>query len=182
MSNRTLIVLARSNSWYAPLITAITDTWFNHTFILFEDMKFGGWMALDILADGPVILPLSRAMKRYKRIECYEYNDTLWRGIKQSKDDIGGGYDWLGLFSSILKLALFKIFRIKRLKPVHWASKYMCFEWVLTIMKRNGVEGGENLDPILVPPAEFSHFLDKHERFSYVDTPNEVVRALNPAG
>lgn len=174
MSNRVLIVLARSKSWYAPLITAITDTWFNHTFLVYFDKDFDRWMALDILSDGPVILPVGRAMKRYKRIECWEYSGDLWEGIQKSVYDIGGGYDWLGLFAAIIKLVLFKVLRIKVLNPIHWASKYMCFEWVLTIMKRAGVAGGENLDPAVVPPAQFCNFLERHEEFSHVTPPVEV--------
>ena len=174
MSGRVLIVIARSKSWYAPLITAITDTWFNHTFLVYEDEKFGDWMTLDILSDGPIILPIGRAMKRYKRIECWEYDGDLWGGVKKSKGDIGGGYDWLGLAASVFKLILFKVLRIKRLNPVHWASRYMCFEWVMTIMKRAGVAGGEDLVPSIVPPAQFCNFLEKHEDFTQVIPPVEV--------
>ncbi len=174
MSARVLIVLARSKSWYAPLITAITDTWFNHTFLVYEDERYHDWMALDILTDGPMLLPVDRAMKRYARIECWEYDGDLWPGIGESGKDIGGGYDWLGLFASLLKLVLFKVFRLKFLNPIHWASKYMCFEWVLTILKRAGVEGSENLDPAIIPPAQFCNFLERHENFFQVVPPIEV--------
>ncbi len=174
MSNRVLIVLARSNSWYAPLIRAVTDTWFNHVFVVYQDKGFEEWMALDILEDGPVILPVDRAMKRYQRIECWEYKGDLWEGIRLSGGDLGGGYDWLGLFTSIIKLLLFKILRIKRLKPIHWASRYMCFEWVLTVMKRAGVPGGENLDPVIVPPAQFCNFVERHGDFLKVNPPKDV--------
>ncbi len=174
MKERVFIVLARSNSWYAPLITGLTDTWFNHVFFVYEDTKFGGWMALDILSDGPVILPISRAMKRYQRIECWEYDGDLWDGIKQSKNDIGGGYDWLGIAAAIFKLTLFKIFRIRKLKPVHWASRYTCLEWVMTIMKRADVAGGDKLVPSIVPPAQFCRFLESHEDFTLVIPPIEV--------
>jgi len=174
MSNRVLIVLARSKSWYAPLIRAITDTWFNHAFIVYQDEGFEDWVALDVLKDGPEVLPIERAMKRYQRIECWEYDGDLWEGVKKSKEDIGCGYDWLGLFTALFKLLLFKLLRIKLLRPVHWASKYMCFEWVLTIMKRAGVQGGENLDPAVVPPAQFCDFLERHEDFFQVIPPEEV--------
>lgn len=174
MKNRVLIVLARSKSWYAPFITAITDTWFNHAFFVYEDKDFDQWMALDVLPGGPVILPVSRAMDRYLRIECWEYDGDLWEGLRKSVDDIGGGYDWLGLVSAISKLILFKIFRIKRLRPVHWAHKYMCFEWVMAIMKRSGVAGSENLDPAIVPPAQFCNFVERHDDFFQVVPPEEV--------
>ncbi len=174
MNGRVLIVLARSKSWYSGFITAITGTWFNHVFFVYEDGKFGGWLVLDILSDGPVILPPKLAMKRYKRIECWEWKGNMWAGIRESKDDIGSGYDWLGLFGAIFKLTLFKLFRIKRLNPVHWASRYMCFEWVMTVMKRAGVAGGENLNPAIVPPADFNSFVEKHEDFSCVVPPRGV--------
>jgi len=174
MSTRTLIVLARSNSWYAPLITAITDTWFNHVFFVYEDKDFNNWMAIDILENGPVILPVERAMERYRRVECWEYDGDLWKGVKGSCQDIGGGYDWLGLFFAIIKLLAFKIFRVERLRPIHWATKYMCFEWVMTVMKRSNVPGSESLEPSIVPPAQFCNFLDRHENFFQVIPPEEV--------
>jgi len=174
MSNRVLIVLARSTSWYAPLIRAITGTWFNHAFFVYKDEGFDNWMALDVLDDGPIILPVKRAMERYQRIECWEYEGDLWKGIQQSGRDIGGGYDWLGLFTSIIKLLLFKFLRIKSLKPIHWASRYMCFEWVLTVIKRAEVHGAENLDPVVVPPDQFGNFLERHEDFFQVIPPEEV--------
>ncbi len=171
---RKILVLARGNYWWAPLISSLSGTWWNHVFFLYEDEFWDDWLAVDILTTGPTLLTGKRALKRYKKVECYDVQPDIGQALRDSKEDIGSGYDWLGLFVSLFLLLLFKATGYKRFRPLHSIARYTCLEWIITVLKRANVNGTEKFTPIITPPEEFETFIAECSSVTKTETPKEI--------
>jgi len=172
MTERVLIVPIATDEWWGPLVRWFLRSKFNHIFILFEDATLGGWCAREARSDGVYIVDAEKSsLTRMKYAEFYEHNDSMAVAMKESMNIIGIGYDWLGLMSNIFRLFLWKILKVKWLKPVHAPGRHTCAEDTLSVLRLVPVSGIGILEPSTTMPGEIRDFLLKSTDFHTVENP-----------
>jgi len=172
MSERVLIVPIATNDWWAPVVRWFLCSKYNHIFVLFEDSTLGGWWAREALFNGVQIISSERSsLSRVKHAEFYEYKDSLVPGLQESRKSVGVGYDRCGLVINIFRMFLYKVFKIKWLRPVHDPEKHTCPEDIMQIFEAVFVPGIDDLRPSMVMPGELRDFMLFSEDFHTVENP-----------
>ena len=148
---------------------------FNHAFILFLDPMWEEWQTVDITKSGVQILPWYKSLGRVKEIECWKYRRTLIHGLQASSNLIGQKYDWLGLAINVLRLFIWRLFGRRWKTPLHDVTRYMCFEFIISLIQLAGISSALQLEPSVTPPEELRNFLKLNGGFEVVSCPMEVV-------
>lgn len=170
-----LICFVATKEWWAPAMRWLLRCEYNHSFVLFLDPMWKEWQTIDITRDGVQILPWYKSFGRVKEIECWKYKRSLLHGLQDSNNLIGAKYDWLGLAINVLRLFIWRLFGRRWRTPLHDVTRYMCFEFVVSLLQLAGISSALQLEPSLTPPDELRKFLQNNEGFEVVSCPMEVA-------
>jgi len=129
-------------------------------------------MAIEIGPEGPRIISVKQLLQEQVYIEAYQCKIDVWPAIRSMRDDLGSGYDFLGLFWNIVRLIIYGIFRLEILKPVHFISKWFCSEFCSEILIRSQIPGTEDWRSSDISPADLRKLYSKSDHFEYVFYPS----------
>lgn len=146
---------------------------YNHMIVLFLSPLFGRWMSIDITKEGVQIVPASKSFERIEEIECWKYRRSFVNGIQATSNLIGAKYDWLGLSINIIRLFLWRLFGLKWERPLHDVTRYMCFEFGITMLKLSGISSALHMDASVTPPEDLRQYLIHNGGFEVVACPVE---------
>ena len=173
MRDRILICLSASDDFVGRFIRWITQSQFNHVFILYESSLWGGWWAAQITPEKGIHKIPANHLEDVDRIECYEGVGTghdISKGLKTLRDAIGIKYDYLGVWNGLLRAIIMRLFG-KKIPAIHSSKRMFCFEFVIRVLQEAGIPGIQEYSPVSTPPRELRKFLIRSATFKSVNSP-----------
>ena len=151
------------------LIRKLVGIEWNHSWIEYTSKDFNGQMAVHCSAKGVVNIPRhlifkNRRLDRQIKYLCAD-GDAVSRGFEVHRECIGYKYDYYGLIVNILLLQLQKVVWWKKLSPYHNDKKFLCSEFVASILKSGGVEEFKDIEPILIDPGKLERLCRNSSTF-----------------
>jgi len=181
MSNRPLVCLTASDTWYGKAIRGVTGSNVNHALIVYYSEAHGGWQALQTDQRGLVEVPAETVKHSY--IECYEFPDLdLMTALPKCRDLVGDSYDWAGIAGFLLKIASWRLFGRRIVNPLHEKGELFCsefaarylqlvdgmYDWMLKV-KPSGMAPGGKSEELGVPSLQ--ELLQVHAGVTRKDCP-----------
>lgn len=166
-----LICLAASHTWYGKLIRKLTQSKYNHAYIIYTSYLFGGWWAVEIAEDGIQLLPLEKVKKKYYENDCFEYAYNLDLGLQRTRLMVGKKYDWLGVLGFGVKILVKKLFRRNVENAFEDNRRLFCSEYVASVLKYAGAFGFEKTDPSQMSPDDIFRVVNALECYKKVEMP-----------
>ena len=168
------IILARRKKFYAKLICKLLNAPVMHAFIIYKDVFWNVWMALEIDEQGTRICLFDSIKNNYDYFEYYRCPTCCFYLLPVMKTHLNKKYDYLKLIINIGRLIVDKLFKKKILKTFDRTSKFICTEFVTFFLKKTGIVDTQNLIPSLTSPKTLQTFLQKNEQFIKTKNPTIV--------
>lgn len=164
-----LIGVAATSSWYGKLIRKLTRSRVNHAFVLYWDIAWECWQAIQVDKRGVVIVPAKRILDQKLYTEFYRTDrDTfMYSTLHYMRDVMGSQYDWLGIFGFLLKLIARRLLGMSVENPVEKKGELFCSEFVALLLKRANL--WVDVDPPSVSPKRLSRWLRNNVLFKRCD-------------
>jgi hypothetical protein len=164
------ICFEKSHAWYGWLIRKLTRCNYNHVYIQYEsedwktDPKDISLWDLDITPRG--VMPIL-SQERDGDIVRYvpaseETRSSLTRAMITYRWRLGNAYDWVGLFSGLIRLLVWRVTGKNLFKSIHSKGRMFCSEMVSTIIKE---AIGWNTTPSETSPADVLEFVTDSKLF-----------------
>lgn len=143
-----------SSKWYGKLIRRLTKCEYNHVYMEYvsEDWDStdivrldgirhseirGVHFDLDITPEGVIAVPTRKrdeVVKKFYPLTIEEEN-SLTYSLSRKVNKLGNKYDWVGLFSGLFRLLLWRATGKIVLRSVHSKGRMFCSEMVSTVLK-----------------------------------------------
>jgi len=160
------VCFQQSNTWYGWLIRKLTRSPWNHVYIEYVSEDWGQRFDLDITPRGVLSIPKegrSGYVLKYIAGEIKD-RDTLTQAMKDNVYRLGDRYDWVGLFSGLFRLIIWRLFGKRLLKSIQSKGRMFCSEMVSTILQSAFHDW--DMKPSEISPADVLTYMEAHpERF-----------------
>lgn len=160
------VCFQKSHTWYGWLIRKLTGSPWNHVYIEYASDDWGQRFDLDITPRGVLSVPTkgrSGDVLKYMTNDVQD-RDKVTDAMRDSVRRLGDRYDWVGLFSGLFRLIIWRIFGRRLLKSVHSKGRMFCSEMVSTILQ--GAFQDWDAKPSEISPADVLVYIKSHpERF-----------------
>lgn len=174
MSNgelKVLVCFGAHNEWYGRLVRRILGGTYNHCFLAYKSLDWDKWMCVEVL-DKVCLLTFDDACKRYSKMEIYESSCNLFKGMQAMVGYIGSDYDTKGVIWGLIKVFLWKFFKIEMIKPFQDTSRLFCSEYVAEVLKRSNVPDTSFWQTSNISPKMLKQFVTANPKFVRVNFVN----------
>jgi hypothetical protein len=143
-----------SSTWHGKLIRKLTKCEYNHVYMEYvsEDWDStdivrlagirhsetsGVHFDLDITPEGVIAVPTRKrdgVVKKFYPLTIEE-ESSLTYSLSRKVHTLGNKYDWVGLFSGLFRLLIWRVMGKNVLRSVHSKGRMFCSEMVSTVLK-----------------------------------------------
>lgn len=159
LANRSKVRVgfSASDTLISRVIRLFSRQKFSHSFLIYEDMDFGGTYVMEAAWDGYVLRHRDEALKDATLIVILDPTHDISNILQVSGKWLGSHYDYPGLVGAAL-VSLGRWARVKIRNPLQDAKAVFCSESIVVGLQQIGYPGAGRLDAATTTPTDLFNF------------------------